>query len=84
MRGDTAHRGNRSVRLQSARDRQRALGKEAIGDDPIAAVDGVEVRAHPRGERALLSFIEVEAIPVLGSGKVDLRRLREIAAERAR
>jgi acyl-[acyl-carrier-protein]-phospholipid O-acyltransferase/long-chain-fatty-acid--[acyl-carrier-protein] ligase len=27
-------------------------------------------------------FVEVEAIPVLGSGKVDLRRLREIARER--
>jgi acyl-[acyl-carrier-protein]-phospholipid O-acyltransferase/long-chain-fatty-acid--[acyl-carrier-protein] ligase len=29
-------------------------------------------------------FVEVEAIPVLGSGKIDLRRLREIAAERLR
>jgi acyl-[acyl-carrier-protein]-phospholipid O-acyltransferase/long-chain-fatty-acid--[acyl-carrier-protein] ligase len=27
-------------------------------------------------------FIEVEEIPVLGTGKVDLRRLREIARER--
>ena len=27
-------------------------------------------------------FVAVEAIPVLGTGKVDLRRLRELAAER--
>jgi acyl-[acyl-carrier-protein]-phospholipid O-acyltransferase/long-chain-fatty-acid--[acyl-carrier-protein] ligase len=29
-------------------------------------------------------FVAVESIPILGSGKVDLRRLRELAAERLR
>jgi acyl-[acyl-carrier-protein]-phospholipid O-acyltransferase / long-chain-fatty-acid--[acyl-carrier-protein] ligase len=29
-------------------------------------------------------FVAVEAIPVLGTGKVDLRKLREVAAERLR
>jgi acyl-[acyl-carrier-protein]-phospholipid O-acyltransferase/long-chain-fatty-acid--[acyl-carrier-protein] ligase len=28
------------------------------------------------------NFVAVEALPILGSGKVDLRRLRELAAER--
>jgi acyl-[acyl-carrier-protein]-phospholipid O-acyltransferase/long-chain-fatty-acid--[acyl-carrier-protein] ligase len=28
------------------------------------------------------SFVAVDAIPVLGTGKIDLRRLREVAAER--
>jgi acyl-[acyl-carrier-protein]-phospholipid O-acyltransferase/long-chain-fatty-acid--[acyl-carrier-protein] ligase len=30
------------------------------------------------------AFVAVEAIPILGTGKVDLRRLREIATERLR
>ncbi|MEA2632689.1 MAG: hypothetical protein QOE66_2908, partial [Chloroflexota bacterium] len=29
-------------------------------------------------------FFAVEQVPILGTGKVDLRRLRELAAERAR
>ncbi|WP_435017173.1 AMP-binding protein [Tundrisphaera sp. TA3] len=33
---------------------------------------------------AVEDFVPIEAIPILGTGKIDLRRLREIAAEAAR
>jgi len=33
----------------------------------------------PRG-----NFLKVEALPVLGTGKMDLRRLKQIAMERLR
>ena len=36
------------------------------------------------GGRAPTSFVPIEALPYLGTGKLDLRRLRELALAHAR
>ena len=56
------------------------LGEDKL-KDALAAFSGVELPAlwKPRANQ----FVRVEVIPFLGTGKMDLRRIKEVALENA-
>jgi acyl-[acyl-carrier-protein]-phospholipid O-acyltransferase/long-chain-fatty-acid--[acyl-carrier-protein] ligase len=54
-----------------------------LGATPAAVVQRLQARGLPRlWVPAAEDFLQVEALPVLGTGKIDLRRLRQWAQER--